>query len=254
MAGGIEYGFMSFTTDRTRDGGGRAPAQGGRGGDRAEAQGGRGGRAEAQEDRGSRAEAERGRGRRPRAEPGGRRDLHEHLDVKHNNDHHNDHRTTRRAFLRDDARPEVPQRGHHQVALVKATPSHSRPHTASDEGLQNMINIHSDCFIVFRLIIVRSADCRHSEPHTPGTHTRHTHEPSSETMRGAEVPQRGHHQVTLAKATLRSFSPSHRLRRGLKYMKLFFLLFHLIIVRLFYNIPRTLMSEVTPIGIDRGYV
>ena len=39
-----------------------------------------------------------------------------------------------RAFLRDDARPEVPQRGHHQVALVKATPSHFRPHIASDEG------------------------------------------------------------------------------------------------------------------------
>ena len=78
------------------------------------------------------------------------------------------------AFLRDDARPEVPQRGHHQVALVKATRRHFRPHTASDKGQ--------------------------------------------------------------------------------KHMKLLFLLFHLIIVRLFYNIPRTLMSEVTPIGIDRGYV
>ena len=66
---------------------------------------------------------------------------HEHLEVKHNNDHHNDHRTTRRAFLRDDARPEVPQRGHHQVALVKATPSHFRPHTASDEDLQNIHDI-----------------------------------------------------------------------------------------------------------------
>ena len=28
----------------------------------------------------------------------------------------------------------MPRRGHHQVALVKATPSHFRPHIVSEEG------------------------------------------------------------------------------------------------------------------------
>ena len=44
------------------------------------------------------------------------------------------------------------------------------------------------------------------------------HEPSSETIRGAEVPERDHDQVALIKATPRSFSPSYRLGRGLNYM------------------------------------
>ena len=87
---------------------------------------------------------------------------------------------------------------------------------------------------------------------------RHTHPPHTHTAflrddARPEVPQRGHHQVALVKATRRHFRPHIASDKG-QYMKLLFLLFHLIIVRLFYNIPWTLMSEVTPIGIDRGYV
>ena len=52
-------------------------------------------RREVEEAERKRREAE---GRRPRADPGGRRDLHEHLDVQHI-----DH-ATQRAYLRDDGR------------------------------------------------------------------------------------------------------------------------------------------------------
>ena len=46
-------------------------------------------------------------------------------------------------------------------------------------------------------------------------------EPFSETIRGAEGPERGYDQVALIKATPRSFSPSHRLGGGLNiYVKL----------------------------------
>ena len=192
MAGGIEYGFMSFTTaphvraflrddvrleahrQGARDGGGRAPAQGGRG-SRAPAQGGRGSRAPAQ----GAAEEETARKRREVEEA------------------ERKHRET-------------------EEAERKRREAEGADHERNREDVETSTSTWT------------SSTTTTTAPHD---------EPSSETMRGAEVPQRGHHQVTMAKATLRSFSPSHRLRRGLKYMKLLFLLFHLIIVRHFYNIP-----------------
>ena len=109
MAGGIEHGFMSFTTDR-----GRVTEEAEHLRREAEEETARK-RREVEEAERKRRETEEAERKRREAEGLALEldnlhkqhrvdnDLHEHLDVQHN-----DH-ATRRAFLREDARPEVPQ-------------------------------------------------------------------------------------------------------------------------------------------------
>ena len=124
VAGGIEYGFMSFTTDR-----GRVTEEAERLRREAEEETARKRReVEEAEEETARKRREVEEAERKRRETARKR--REVEEAEHP-----------RAFLRDDARPEVPQRGHHQVALVIATPSHFRSHIASDEDLQNIHDI-----------------------------------------------------------------------------------------------------------------
>ena len=136
MTGGIEYGFMSFTTDM-----GRVAEETARK------------RREVEEAERKRREAEHVDGDPDDHEHAdGDRDNHQHLDVSHNNDHHNDHHATRRAFLRDDA--------------------------SASEGRQQ-----------------ESASATYERARKDAAP--HAQEPSSETMGGAEVPERGMDQVAL---------------------------------------------------------